>query len=40
MSLPEKLETQLRELAADKFYGLGNTVLDTVLQSVTGSETV
>ena len=40
MSLPEKLETQLRELAADKFYGLGNAVLDTVLQSVTGSETV
>lgn len=40
MSLPENLETQLRELAADKFYGLGNTVLDTVLQSVTGSETV
>lgn len=40
MSLPEKLETQLRELAADKFYGLDNTVLDTVLQSVTGSETV
>lgn len=40
MSLPEKLETRLRELAADKFYGLGNTVLDTVLQSVTGSETV
>lgn len=40
MSLPEKLETQLRELAADKFYGLGNTVFDTVLQSVTGSETV
>lgn len=40
MSLPEKLETQFRELAADKFYGLGNTVLDTVLQSVTGSETV
>lgn len=40
MSLPEKLETQLRELAADKFYGLGDAVLDTVLQSVTGSETV
>ena len=40
MSLPNKLETQFRELAADKFYGLGNTVLDTVLQSVTGSETV
>lgn len=40
MSLPEKLETQLRELAADKFYGLGGAVLDTVLQSVTGSETV
>ena len=40
MTLPENLETQLRELAADKFYGLGNTVLDTVLQSVTGSETV
>lgn len=40
MSLPEKLETQLRELAADKFYGLSDVVLDTVLQSVTGSETV
>lgn len=40
MSLPENLETQLRELAADKFYGLGDAVLDTVLQSVTGSETV
>ena len=40
MSLPEKLETRLRELAADTFYGLGDAVLDTVLQSVTGSETV
>lgn len=40
MSLPENLETQLRELAANKFYGLGDAVLDTVLQSVTGSETV
>lgn len=40
MSLPEKLEKQLRELAADKFYGIGDAVLDTVLQSVTGSETV
>lgn len=40
MSLPEKLETQLRELAADKFYGLGDAVLDTALQSITTSETV
>lgn len=40
MSLPENLEKQFREQAADKFYGLSDAVLDTILQSVTSTETV
>ena len=38
--LPKDLETKLREAVADKFYGVSDEVIDTILNEVDCSETV
>lgn len=38
--LPKDLETKLREAVADKFYGVSDEVIDTILNEVDCSEAV